>query len=159
MERWLPSEQFPAYEISDLGRIRNSKTRRILKTHVNDRGYETVCLRKNKEQHNTRVHQLVAHTFHPCEHDGLDVNHIDGDKCNNSANNLEWCTRKENIHHAYITGLKKRPETVKVRVVETGDIYESLTECSKAIHGDRNQIRRCLQGKERTCRGYHFETV
>lgn len=159
MERWVSINNAPDYEVSDKGRIRNSKTGRIIKTRVNKRGYENVCLHNNGNRITTRVHRIVAENFYDGNHDGYDVNHIDGNKVNNSVDNLEWCTRKENIAHAYRTGLKKEPDKVKVRVVETGEEYDSLVACSRAIGGDRCQIHRCLLGKERTCKGFHFELI
>lgn len=159
MERWLPVKGFSNYEVSSNGKIRNVKTGRILKTTINDRGYEQVCLHEKNVQSAKRVHRLVADAFFDGDHTGRDVNHIDGNKTNNFIGNLEWCSRKENIAHAYQTGLKEEPTRVKVRVVETGVIYDSLSDCSKALGADRCQIHRCLTGKEKTCKGYHFENV
>ena len=159
MESWLPIKDFYNYEISDKGRVRNIKTKRILKTNINSRGYIIVCLHQNNKQYVKRVHRLVAEAFYEGNHKDLDVNHIDGDKTNNFIENLEWCTRKENLEHAYRTGLKSLPNKTKVLVIETGKIYDSISECSKAINGDRCQIHRCLIGKERTCKGYHFKQI
>lgn len=52
------------------------------------------------------VHRLVAISWSPNPHGHSEVNHIDGDKENNTANNLEWCTRSENIRHSFATGLR-----------------------------------------------------
>lgn len=159
MEHWIQNKESPDYEISNKGRVRNIKTGRVLKTNVNSRGYMQVCLRNNNTQITRKIHRLVADTFFDGDHQGLDVNHIDGDKLNNHISNLELCTRKENIDHAIRNGLKEIPTKVKVRVIETGKVYDSLSACSKDICGDRTQIRRCLNGKEKSCKGYHFELV
>lgn len=55
------------------------------------------------------IHRLIALAYHyPGEHwEILDVNHKDGDKTNNKEDNLEWCTKGENLKHAYDTGLRK----------------------------------------------------
>ena len=157
--KWVNVKNLPLYEVSENGDIRNTKTGRILKTNINQRGYETVCLHNKGKQINARVHRIVADSFYDGDHSGYDVNHIDGNKTNNAVNNLEWCTRKENIEHAYKTGLKAEPYKVKVRIVETGEVYDSLVACGKAINADRCQIHRCLIGKEKSCKGYHFETI
>lgn len=161
MENWMRSKRFPNYEMGSEGNIKNVKTGRILNTYTDGHGYRQLTLYKDKKPHNVKVHREILEAFTEGNHDGLDVNHIDGDKSNNCIDNLEWCTRKENIAHAFATGLAKTTESkkVKVRVVETGIIYDSLVACSNAIDGDRNQIRRCLQGKEKSCKGLHFEKV
>ena len=76
---------------------------------VDRNGYREVCLSENGTVKGYLVHRLVLSTFNPVENmDKLDVNHKDGNKLNNSLDNLEWCTRSENIKHAYETGLEKR---------------------------------------------------
>lgn len=68
--------------------------------------YKTVCLRKKDGKQVTRyVHRLVALAFIPNPENKLTVNHIDGDKLNNSVENLEWATLAENTIHAWKTGL------------------------------------------------------
>lgn len=54
-----------------------------------------------------RIHRIVADTFitNPDPEHFTDVNHIDGDKSNNRVDNLEWCTRSDNLKHAYALGL------------------------------------------------------
>lgn len=159
MELWVKIRDIPGYEVSSEGRIRNSKTGRIMKTSVNGRGYEQVCLRKNKIQINKRVHRLVADSFYDGDHNGLDVNHIDGNKNNNHISNLEFCTRKENIDHAFETGLKRPSRMIKIRVIETGEIFESIRACARSMNIDQSMICQCLVGKMRSVHGYHFEKV
>lgn len=158
MERWKSVDDFPTYEVSDEGRIRNVKTGRVLKKTRTSKGYEQVSLRKDKQQHVLRVHRLIADTFYG-EHDDLDVNHIDGDKLNNKLSNLEFCTRKENINHAFRTGLKQPSRMKKVRVIETGVVYNSIRECARQIGVDQSMICQCLTGRQKTTHGYSFERV
>ncbi|WP_241606873.1 HNH endonuclease signature motif containing protein [Rosenbergiella epipactidis] len=97
------------YSISKCGKIINNKTKRVIKTHVNQRGYEAVTFTISKGVTRCfKVHRLVATAFikKTC-HSRVDVNHIDGNKLNNNAENLEWCTRKENMAHARRLGLIK----------------------------------------------------
>ena len=100
MEIWKPLKKFPSYNVSSDGRIMNVKTQRILKTFINEKGYQTVCLRKNNKQYTVRVHKLIAETFLG-EHPGMDIRHKDRNRSNNHVNNLEWCTRKETINSAF----------------------------------------------------------
>ena len=66
-------------------------------------GYRELIL--NGKNH--RVHRLVAEAFIPNPNNLPCVNHIDGNKQNNSVKNLEWCTHSENMIHAYQTGLEQ----------------------------------------------------
>ena len=160
MEKWIPAKQFSKYEVSNNGSVKNSKTGRILRTFPNARGYMQVCLRDDdRRQHTVSVHRLIADSFYDGNHSDLDVNHIDGDKQNNRIGNLEFCTRKENINHAFKTGLKEPSRQTKIKVVETGAVYKSIRECARSICGNQSQILRCLSGKEKSCKGYHFEKV
>lgn len=159
MELWLKIGEFPNYEISSNGRVRNSKTSRILKTNVNERGYDCVCLHDKGRQYNKRVHRLVADTFYDGDHQGLDVNHRDGDKLNNHISNLEFCTRSENVQHAFNNGLKKPSRQIKIRIVETGEVFNSIRECGRALGCNQSDICKCLNGGQKTCAGYHFEKI
>lgn len=110
MERWLSVRDHPNYEVSNHGQIRNKRTNKILKPQLNrEGGYLRVALNGTRYY----VHRLVADAFFDGEHGKIDVNHIDGNRVNNDLTNLEWCTRKENVRHAYINGLKY-PMVVKV---------------------------------------------
>lgn len=60
------------------------------------------------------THRLVADCFCPNPSNYPEVNHIDGNKKNNDASNLEWCTRSMNMKHAYATGLHGRTGRSKV---------------------------------------------
>ena len=159
MIRWLVIEDFPNYEVNNYGEVRNRKTGRILKQQINEKGYHTVTLYKDYIPYNQRVHRLVANAFYDGDHDGLDVNHIDGNKSNNHLSNLEICTRKHNIIHAFSTGLKQPSRRKKVRVVETGEVYESIRACGRALGLDQTSITQCLKGRQKTCGGYHFEEI
>lgn len=98
------------YYVTIDGRIwtnyRKNGIERFMKQHENAEGYKSVGLYIGGKQKRFRVHRLVAIMFIPNPDNKPYVNHIDGDKSNNHANNLEWCTQKENVHHAIGT-LKK----------------------------------------------------
>lgn len=109
-EIWLDIRDHPNYEVSNVGRVRNKKTNRLLKPVINrEGGYYRVSLNGIRYY----IHRLVADAFFDGDHRDMDVNHIDGDRLNNNLSNLEWCTRKENIQHAFINGLRY-PSVVRV---------------------------------------------
>ena len=108
-EEWRAIYGWP-YEVSSLGRVRRREravSRRVgtfLGGSVS-RGYLDVVLCRDGTTARHRVHHLVAAAFVGPRPAGLQINHIDGDKFNNRASNLEWVTGAANIQHAYRTGL------------------------------------------------------
>lgn len=154
-EIWKSVIGFPNYEVSDRGRVRNKATKHIRSFSYNH-GYPQVDLYPG--QKTRTIHRLVADAFLG-EHPGMQVNHIDGNKKNNCLSNLEWCTSSENNQHAYDANLRTPPKEKRVRIVETGEAFRSITKCAEAISGDVQNVSACLNGKRATCNGFHFEYV
>ena len=77
--------------------------------HVDRCGYHEVLLSENGVTKNHLAHRLILSAFSPIEDmDLYDINHINGNKTDNRVENLEWCSRSENIRHSYTNGLQKR---------------------------------------------------
>lgn len=119
-EQWKPIKDYEGmYEVSDRGRVKalervkwNGKGYQklneiILSLGVTKKGYLVATLSKNGVHKTFRVHRLVADAFVPNDLCKEQVNHIDGDKKNNSAKNLEWVNNSENQNHAIKRGLRK----------------------------------------------------
>lgn len=113
------------YEVSSLGRVRRAAPGRCtwvgreLKAQLIPNGYMHIMPVVDGKNRNAYVHQLVAEAFlGPCP-DGYEVNHIDADKTNNRADNLEYVTRQGNVQHAIAHGLMPqsvpKPRQPKVR--------------------------------------------
>lgn len=153
-ELWRDWPQDPRIKVSNKGNVVSYKrgVRYPLKVCYNNCGYQLV----NAARPPQYVHRMVAETWINNPNHYRDVNHINGDKDDNRVENLEWVTHDQNIRHAFRTGLIK---TTLVRIVETGEVYESITECARAIGGDQANIAHCLAGRHSTHRGYHFEYV
>ncbi len=96
-EAWKDVSNYDNYEVSNLGRVRNKKTSRILKAG-DIGGYYSVGLSCGKTK-SYSVHQLVAQAFIPNLENKPQVNHIDKNGLNNKVTNLEWVTNKENSIH------------------------------------------------------------
>lgn len=110
------------YQVSNMGRVLSIErdTTRICSTrkdsvfhvkggyvymHDNQHGYVVCNLSKDKKSKSFSVHRLVAIAFIPNPNGYREVNHIDGNKLNNRSDNLEWCTRQQNIRHSFDMGL------------------------------------------------------
>lgn len=161
-EVWKDIDGFPGYQVSNLGKVQNKKTGHVLKQVVGRDGrYLSVYLTNGETENTQRVHRLVAKAFLG-DHPNLVVNHKDGNRRNNNLNNLEWCTAGENNRHAIKTGLnypgayQKKP----VRILETGEIFDGITECADATGCDFRNIHSALNYSGRhSVNGLHFEYV
>jgi len=169
-EIWKTIPDYPNYEVSNYGRVR-SKDRtikqyghkqyysrhmpsKILKPRMQKCGYLLVWLSFNGKSKPFSVHRLVANCF--CQGKGTDVNHIDGDKINNCAWNLEWVSRSENIKHAY--RYLKRPKTgKKVICIETEEIFNSMRDAGRAKGVNPVSIGHVLAGRNKTAGGYTWK--
>lgn len=152
-EIWKINTDFPQYEISDQGMVRNTKTKH-LRSFAYNHGYPQIDMYPGKQTRT--VHTLVAETFLG-KHPGMQVNHKNGNKKDNRLTNLEWVTPSENLQHAYDHKLRNAPHEKPVRVIETGEVFQSITKCSEAIDADWRNVSACLNGKRETCNGLHFE--
>jgi len=109
MKDYRTVEEFPDYEVSSSGQVRNKKTLKILSQSLSSKGYYQV----NIGGKSRRVHRLVAIAFVSNPDDLETVNHKDGNKLNNSSLNLEWLSRGDNIKHAReVLGIKPIPYSV-----------------------------------------------
>lgn len=97
------------YEVTKDGRLisRCYKTPRVLKTHTNKKtGYVSIGMKDGEKNYCCMVHRIVALLHIPNPNGYSDVNHLDGNKQNNSVENLEWCNPSQNNKHAYEAGLR-----------------------------------------------------
>ena len=108
-EQWREIENYEDYVISDQGRVFSYKRSIFLKPAKDGGGYLFVILSKNGVCKSHRIHRLVALAFIPNPENKETVNHIDGIKTNNQADNLEWATHSENTQHSFDNGLQKPP--------------------------------------------------
>ena len=116
-EPWRPVPGYEGiYDVSSKGRIRRIHSPNghhketlygILEPVINRYGYHRITLSKNNIRINYSVHRLVALAFIENPNNKPFINHIDGNKVNNTVENLEWCTSGENNRHAFATGLNR----------------------------------------------------
>lgn len=117
--QWKPINGFNgSYDVNNKGYVRSNKrtitlpnhtTRliraRLLKVRQNNDGYSEVRLSKDGKTYTRFIHRLVAEAFVPNPDNLPEVNHISGDKTDNTPANLEWTTHSLNVQHSYNTGL------------------------------------------------------
>lgn len=143
-EEWVDVERWEGkYKVSSFGRILSVRKGTFKIPDTNNSGYlriqfaDTINGRRIRERY--FVHRLVAHYFVKGEKDGLVVNHKDGNKLNNSADNLEWVTSKENAQHAKRTGLFANCKLFREKpyCIRTGEgfvvCYPNMTALSRSI--------------------------
>lgn len=102
---WKPIPDYLGiYEVSDSGQVRRipgspayPAGNRALKPWINDGGYQTVSLYKDGRSRKWTVHRLIAFAFHGNPDPGQEACHGDGDQLNNTATNIRWGTRSENM--------------------------------------------------------------
>ena len=160
MEEWRPVVGYEGlYEVSNMGNVKSLNYRRtgkegILKASKTGNGYQKVQLFKDGKGKFYKVHQLVATAFCENPHGFKEVNHIDEDKTNNCADNLEFCSRSYNIN--YGTRNQKTSKPVISIDKRTGLILEfvSSKEASRQTDIDQSHITACCKGKRKSAGGF-----
>lgn len=111
---------FPNYDISENGKVYSNKSKKYLVQKLTDSGYYVVKLCNKGVMKDMYVHILVAMCFVKGKKDGYVVNHKDGNKINNSAENLEWVSQLENsIHYQkYLKKSNTKPDSKNQAVVD-----------------------------------------
>ena len=187
-EIWKDIEDYEGlYQVSNLGRVKSleryqqnhSKFQKIeekMKSiHTKSNGYQFVQLYKDNRMKNIYVHKLVAQAFIPNIDNKPEVNHIDGNKLNNSVKNLEWVTSNENNKHKWRTGLqrfsekqskitKENNQKYKSRPIKQLDLqgnyirtWKNAHEASRQLSIDRSCISQCCNnGRNKTAGGYKW---
>jgi len=147
------------YFVSNLGRFKNSFGTIMNNNYkVNDNGYIRVFILKKT----FALHRLVAFTFLDNSENKEQVNHKDGNKLNNSIENLEWCNNKENQIHKFKIGLGNN----FTRKIIQYDLnmnkikeFNSITEASKELNISKSNIRGVLINYRNTAEGFVFKYI
>jgi hypothetical protein len=148
-EIWKVISNYQDYMVSNLGRVK-SKYSGMLKLSVKN-GYNYVSLRNDDEYKTCRVHRLVAQEFLVNNDEKkTQVNHKNGNKFDNTVDNLEYITPSDNVKHAINTGLMKQ-DLRKVGQYKDGKLIKefiSIAEASRETGIDSGSITKVCQGNK-----------
>ena len=150
-EEWAMVKDYPAYYVSNWGRIYSLKRHKLLAFNTDDpTNYARVHLTNKDGVKIKSVHRLVAEAFIPNPDNLPIINHKDEVKCNNYFENLEWCDTKYNTTYS----IGKR-----VRDLSTGIIYPSAREAGRQLDIPFSNICKVCRGKRNSAGGKKFEFV
>ena len=165
-EIWKPIKDYEGlYEVSNLGKIKTlsriingrKMPEKIKKLDKTKQGYLRVQLSKNKENKKYSVHRLVAQAFILNPNNLPCVNHIDENPSNNNVNNLEWCTHLYNN----LYNEKHKRNCKKIKQLDKSyniiNIFDSVNEASQKTNIIRTEISNCLNKRQKTAGGYHWQ--
>lgn len=160
VETFVKIEGFDNYEVSNLGKVRNIKSGRILKPSLNKNGYLRLWLCKNNKRKHLYLHRIIATAFIDNPDEKPCVNHIDENKLNNDLSNLEWCTVRENLIHG--TRTKRAAEKCFKKVIQLDlndnvlNEFESMVQAEQETGVSRRNISSCCNGKRKSAGGYKW---
>lgn len=144
VEQWKPIRGWEGcYEISDQGRVRNSRTGLVRKSALSSNGYLAVTLKgAGRAQQTITIHRHLLIAFRGIQ-EGMDACHIDEDKGNNTLANLRWGTRAENIGQYARSGRYRNQNTDKTHC-PSGHEYNAENTRLKATRNRPNPQRVCI---------------
>lgn len=173
-EIWKPYPEYPFIEVSNLGRVRTidhfvvgkDRKRRLIKGHIlkqqlTQKGYLQVEFGVDGKTIHRKVHRLVAFCFIPNPNNYPEVNHIDNDRTNNSASNLEWCTHGFNIAYKKKFGMSaaevqgKHVSAINLRTMEILH-FESQAEAARKTGVSNQMVNAVIHGRKKTAGGFLF---
>ena len=165
MEEWKDIKGYEGlYQVSNKGRIRNTKNY-ILKPQISGKSpYQMISLFKDNKSKRFTIHRLVATHFIPNPRHLPIINHKDENKLNNNTENLEWCDYKYNLEYgnAKEKMIKKNQNHTRnkaVQCIETKEIYKSTREAERQTGIFHSEITKVCKGKRKSVHGLHWKYI
>ena len=160
--RYKALEEFPWILACREGYLINSKSGVIIRGAIKKSGYVEVCLKDTDGSAKTRsLHRLIASAFCARDEGQNEVNHINGVKSDNRAENLEWVTRNDNLRHAYETGLREDDVSARSVIAESMDSgermeFRSIYSAARFLGISQGNICMCCKGYRPYAGGYYW---
>lgn len=153
-------KDYPSYEVFYDGRVFSHKSKKFLKPINAGNGYYRVELFNGKGSSLCLIHRLVAEAFIENKYGYKQINHIDEDKSNNHADNLEWCSSKYNMNYGTRNERASKSKNKPVRQIDLYgnlvNVFESAKQANEITNISRSHISNCCHGKRRMAGGYKW---
>lgn len=152
------------YQVSNFGNVkslnyaRRKVPRYIKQTYTKDE-YLKVDLHKSGHKKTIAVHRLVCEAFVSRVEGRNEVNHINGNKEDNRAKNLEWVTHLENVRHSKMILKRGGRSPVPVLCVETGQAFSDIHEAARYVGRTPSNIKAAIDRVCQTSAGYHWKRI
>lgn len=169
MEQWKDVKGYEGlYQISNEGRVKSLNYKRmgiekVMRPQKDKNGYLIIHFCKNGIHYNHKIHRLVAEAFIVNPNNSTEVNHINENKDDNRAENLEWCNRKYNMNYGTIIQRKRDKLTKPILQLTTDGILIKEWNGAKEIQREtsyfQSNISRCCNGLQKTAYGYKWKYV
>ena len=173
METWKNIKGYEGlYQVSNMGRVKSLERKnclgrtikeRILKPAMDRGGYLQVGLCAGGKKKTLKVHRLVCEAFHDNPENKPDANHINENKTDNRACNLEWSTRRENLNHGTRNERSAKAlskpicqYTLDEKIVKT---WASLTEVKRQTGFGQSHISEVANGNRKTAYGFIWKYI
>ncbi len=158
---WKKIKTNDNYSINEVGEVRNDKTNKILTPFINKQnGYKYVDLWKNNKCKKYALHRLIAEAFIPNPENKTTVDHKDGNRLNNSLDNLRWATYSEQNSRFNTYGIRSEKVIVthiNGEILEFNRITDVAEYFDTTISNISQMLKKGTYGKRGITRYYKFE--
>ena len=147
------------YQVSNFGRIKSLKSNIILKPQKEKNGYLRFKLKFGTKFKSVLAHRIVAMAFIPNPENKPQIDHKDGNRINNKADNLCWVTQTENVNNPITrkTFVNKFAfQVIQLKNNEVIEMFDSVTKASKKTNISAHNILQCIKGKKEIAGGYNW---
>lgn len=178
--KWRKSPIFPDYySVSENGEVKSERNGKILKPGIDKDGYHYYVLCVNGSRKTIKAHRLVAMVYVDNPDNKPAIDHINGIKTDNRAENIRWVTNKENSHNPItLTKLREnakvnvpkliaksierdfgRHKTVVYKAGQVVGIFNSQAQAAEFAGVSEGKVSQCIAGAKTSCKGYAFKRL